>query len=144
MAGDATPTIYEWAGISPPALPMRRRAIVSQMESLTGHSLLSLIRGERDGWSREAVYVQSNNSMDLSPQGWSRSIRDSRYRYTRHLGGGGEQLFDLEADPHEQRNLVQEPLSTPTLDRMRDALVEAIATDTYPTSPIGLYQVGSW
>lgn len=142
---DIAPTIYEWSGVQPPTLAKRQRSKISQMASLSGHSLLDAARGRMAELSRESVYIQSNNGYtDLNPRGWSRSVRDSRYRYTRHLEGGGEQLFDLKSDPDEQHNLAYEPEAKAILDRMRDALVEGMATDTYPNSPIGLYQVGAW
>lgn len=143
---DIAPTVYEWSGVRAPTLPLRQREIVSETASLSGHSLLKRVRtGDSEDAPREAVYVQSNNGFgEPDPRSWSRSLRDSRYRYTRHLAGGGEQLFDLTLDPDEQHNLVEDPQAVRTLRRMRDALVEAIATDTYPNSPIGLYQVGSW
>src|SRR3712207_8871200 len=38
-----------------------------------------------------------------------RSVRTDRYRYSRHMAGGGEQLFDLLVDPDEQHNLAYRP-----------------------------------
>lgn len=143
---DIAPTIYDWAGVRPPMLPLRQREAVTETASLSGHSLLNRVRaGGSDVAGRKAVYVQSNNGYgEPDPRNWSRSIRDARYRYTRHLAGGGEQLFDLAVDPDEQNNLVDDPGASRILHRMRDALVEAMATDAYPNTPIGLYQVGSW
>jgi Arylsulfatase A and related enzymes len=142
---DIAPTIYEWSGVNPPRLLVRHRAEVDQMDSLSGHSLLGLMNGEPTAWPRETVYIQSNNGFgDLDPRSWSRTVRTSRYRYTRHLAGGGEQLFDLHEDPDEQRSLVGEPSAATTLRLMQDVLVEAVATDTFPNTPVGLYQVGAW
>ncbi|MPN38012.1 hypothetical protein SDC9_185534 [bioreactor metagenome] len=56
-------------------------------------------------------------------------MRDERYKYiSRTLGG--DELYDLEADPGETTNRVQDPALMPVLSRMRlDMLKWLQATD---------------
>ncbi len=54
-----------------------------------------------------------------------RAIRDGRWKYVRFRGEQmPDLLFDIEADPLEQRNLAADPAHTPTAQRLR-ALIDA-------------------
>lgn len=137
---DIAPTIYEWSGLRPAALP-RWPEEAPQVPTLPGSSLLDPARAPE----RDCVYVQSNNNhWEPSPRSWARTIRTGRYRYTRHLGGGGEQLFDLAGDPQEQVNLVSDPEAAPVLADLRDRLMELVSREGYPNSPRRLFRIGSW
>lgn len=46
------------------------------------------------------------------------ALRDARYKYTR-CALDPEQLFDLDTDPHEQTNLVDDPAHAEALERLR-------------------------
>ena len=60
------------------------------------------------------------------------------------LGGGGEQLFDLAADPDEEHDLARDPSCATLREELRDRLMEAIVLDGYPNSPRGLVGIGTW
>jgi len=136
---DIAPTIFEWAGVEPPTLP-RWPLSKEPMSMLPGQSLATLPRQTRD-----AVYVQSNNNhWEATPRSWARSIRTEQYRYTRHLAEGGEQLFDLVADPGEQVNLAHNPAFSQLVDELRDRLMELVSREGYPNSPRQVYRIGSW
>jgi arylsulfatase A-like enzyme len=71
---------------------------------LEGASLRPLLADPEAAWDRPAFTVQTRN--------WSlgRSVRTERWRYTEwDEGRRGRMLFDHDADPHEQRNLADEP-----------------------------------
>mgnify|MGYP002012393976 CR=1 FL=1 len=51
-----------------------------------------------------------------------RAIRTQRYRYT--SWSTGEELYDLEADPFEENNLVRSKDTRPLLDEMRQRLIQ--------------------
>jgi arylsulfatase A-like enzyme len=52
-----------------------------------------------------------------------RMVRSKRYKYIRYLTDENEQLFDLRADPGEQRNLARDPASRSALASHRDMLL---------------------
>lgn len=136
---DIAPTIYDWAGVAQPSLP-RWPESAEPMRMLPGSSLVRPSSPQRD-----SVYVQSNNNhWDATPRSWARTIRTDRYRYTRHLSGGGEQLFDLIRDPDEQVNLASEPAAKEALGQLRDQLMEMVSREGYPNSPRQLFRIGSW
>lgn len=136
---DIAPTIYEWSGLEPPGLP-RWPETSAPLRMLPGGSLL-----RRTHPTRNAVYVQSNNNhWEASPRSWARTIRTKRYRYTRHLGGGGEQLFDVRDDPSEQVNLIGDPQAEQLVAQLREQLMELVSRESYPNSPRQLFRVGSW
>lgn len=139
---DIAPTIYDWAGVTPPSIP-RWPETAPSLPMLSGSSL---VRTAQDGAGpRDAVYVQSNNNhWEPSPRSWARTIRTERYRFTRHLAAGGEQLFDLIDDPDEQHNLVADPAKSEVLNELRNQLTELVAAEGYPNSPRQLYRVGAW
>ncbi|MEV6229972.1 sulfatase-like hydrolase/transferase [Saccharopolyspora shandongensis] len=142
---DITATIYDWAGVRPPAAPLfRRNAADEELPLLHGRSLLPAI-SDPAAPGRSAVYVQSNNShVEVGPSSWARTIRTPQYRYTRYLGNGGEQLFDLLADPDEQHNLANDPSAARIRQQLSDELLELIAAEGFPNSPRQLYKVGTW
>ena len=95
---DLPPSLLEAAGLEVPEL-------------MEGHSLLPLLRGEREGWPEE-VFIQ------ISEAQVGRAVRTRRWKYCVDAAGenGGavpgseryveQHLYDLQADPHELRNLV--------------------------------------
>ncbi|MQA01602.1 MAG: hypothetical protein GEV07_02325 [Streptosporangiales bacterium] len=91
------------------------------------------------------MYVRSdNNHWEASPRSWCRTIRTRQHRYSVFLGGGGEQLFDLVADPGEQHNLATDPAHATLRGELRDALTEAIVLDGYPNTPRQACGIGTW
>jgi hypothetical protein len=89
--------------------------------------------------------IQSNNNhFEATPTSWARTIRTERHRYTRHLNGGGEQLFDLREDPDEQHNLAHDPEFKELRDTLLARVADANVTDGYPTSPRQLFKIGAW
>lgn len=144
---DIAATVYDWAGITPPALPVWELGNPSPptVSMMHGQSMLpSAVEGAPEV-RREAILVQSNNShFSATPRSWARTVRTERYRFTRHLDGGGEQLFDLRDDPDEQRNRAADPEFAAVRTELLATLAELTARDAYPTSPRGAFQLGSW
>ncbi|MCI8622248.1 MAG: sulfatase-like hydrolase/transferase [Provencibacterium sp.] len=104
---DLFPTLCGWAGIPAP-------------EGLQGRDLSPALSG---GALPDREYVASEWHTEwgytVSP---GRMIRTERYKYTRYIEGAGEELFDLEEDPGEQKNLAQDPSAAGVLEEMRALL----------------------
>lgn len=142
---DVAATCYDWAGVPrPTALRRDATGTIGHAELITGRSLLPLVLG-RARTERDHLLVQSNGShVETEPSGWARTVRTDRYRYSRHLAGGGEQLFDLQADPDEQHNLAYDKEYGEVRLKQLELLMEASVADGHPASPRQLYQLGSW
>ncbi len=57
------------------------------------------------------------------------SIRTDRFRFTQWDGGKkGEQLYDMQADPGETKNLVEAPEHAQTLQQLRQRLADYART----------------
>lgn len=97
---DLVPTLCELTGIEPPA-------------GLPGSSLVPWLKGEHaDG----PDYVVSACLFG------GRMVRTQRYKYCFYKRKNGEQLFDLEADPGELRDLAGSPDHAAVLQRHRSLL----------------------
>jgi len=97
---DLYPTICELVGVEAPP-------------SVEGRSLVPILRGERDA-VRDSIFTAY---LDVQ-----RAVRDERWKLIRYPLVNVTQLFDLEADPHEVRDLSGEADRAPVLARMFDLL----------------------
>jgi arylsulfatase A-like enzyme len=87
---DLAPTLLDLAG-----LPYRA-------EEFDGRSLAPVLRGE------EAVFDGPPALLQTSRRGWWRGLADGRWSYLLDLATGRQELYDLTADPGQQRNLASE------------------------------------
>ncbi|MGH7130051.1 MAG: sulfatase-like hydrolase/transferase, partial [Planctomycetaceae bacterium] len=91
-AVDLYPTLVELCGLTPP-------------EGLEGHSLVPLLNDPQAEWNHPAYTVHGSSEKLRGI-----AVRTQRYRYARYGDGPGEEmLIDIEADPHELRNLAADP-----------------------------------
>ena len=67
--------------------------------------MLALARGRTEGW-RDFIDLEHDICYDASNH-WS-ALTDGKMKYIFHAQDGEEQLFDLERDPHETRDLAGE------------------------------------
>ncbi len=82
-----------------------------------GHSLAGLVSNPRLPWDHAAYSFAQRGKLS------GRSIRTQRYRYTEWDAEGKKaELYDHDADPHEQRNLAAEPSHAETVARLRQML----------------------
>jgi arylsulfatase A-like enzyme len=112
---DLPPTLLDAAGIDVP-------------ESMSGRSILPLLRGDNDDWPEEA-FVQ------ISEAQIGRSVRTQRWKYCvdapstadRRDGGSDlyeeQYLYDLEYDPYELTNLIARQSHRGVADVMRERLI---------------------
>jgi len=107
---DIVPTIMSIAGI--PEEP-----------SLPGQSLLPFVTGEGEYSENDAIYCQYHQK-----QRWAapiRMIRTEKWKYNIYIKHGAE-LYDLESDPHEIHNLVDDPDYREIQKKLHDQLVAQI------------------
>jgi len=121
---DVPPTLLAAGGIEKPA-------------TMKGRPLQELMAGQATDWPQE-VFAQISESQV------GRCIRTGRWKYSVYcppeLGGHGwrqaasdtyveEYLYDLEADPHERKNLVADPqhreIRAELAERLKRRMVEA-------------------
>ena len=86
---DVVPTVCDYAGVAAP--PHQR-----------GRSLRGLLEGRAGEWR---PYVAAEVG---AGSGAARMIRSDRYKYVTYRGDPVEQLFDMQADPGETRNLAKD------------------------------------
>jgi arylsulfatase A-like enzyme len=108
---DVLPTFLEAAGREP-------------SRPVDGRSLLSLMRGGGAGW-RE--FIDLEHDVCYSPENHWNALTDGRWKYIFHARDGEEQLFDLEADPHELVDLADDTRHASELRRWRNRLIEHFA-----------------
>jgi N-acetylglucosamine-6-sulfatase len=110
---DIAPTMLEAAGLAPPA-------------GLDGRSLLGVARGEAQGWRDEVLYEYFwERNFPQTPT--IHALRGERYKYIRYHGlWDSDELFDLEADPHEMKNLIRDPAHAKTVEAMNARLFEVL------------------
>ena len=103
---DLMPTFLEWAQIEPPA-------------GLHARSILPLLTDQTpDDWP-ESVYAQYHgDEFGLYSQ---RMVRTDRYKFV-YNGPDRNELYDLEADPHELQNLIEHPAYVENRSEMADRL----------------------
>jgi arylsulfatase A-like enzyme len=101
---DVAPTILDAAGLA-------------FHDPVHGTSLLPLAAGEVDGW-REDLMCDSHGHFDHQV---ARVLYAGRHKYVANQGHLHE-LYDLEADPYELENLIDDPEHQGVLDDMRARL----------------------
>jgi choline-sulfatase len=99
---DLCPTLCDLAGVS----------MAEVMPWTDGESLVPLARG---GKRESPVAMEYAAEASISP---IVALRSGRWKYT-NCAVDPEQLFDLETDPHEMRNLAEDPAHAATLERFR-------------------------
>jgi arylsulfatase A-like enzyme len=106
-----------------------------------GASFLPLMTGKTVEW-RTAAFFEF---------GWARSVRTTRWKYiairdpsgnvsrkqTNVYGGNADLLFDLQADPSEQKNLFADPAHAAIVKEMQGLLRAYSATYDYPFGEFG-------
>ncbi|MEZ5277910.1 MAG: sulfatase-like hydrolase/transferase [Opitutaceae bacterium] len=109
---DFFPTVLDYAGLPIP-------------EGLTGRSLRPVLEGQPGAKGHDFVVSEADLAPEYGVTGgvYGRMIRDARFKYGRFsTGTDREQLFDLEADPGETRNLAYEAEYAARKQQCRDRL----------------------
>ncbi|UCG50323.1 MAG: arylsulfatase [Phycisphaerales bacterium] len=104
---DVLPTLLDAAGAPVPA-------------GLDGRSMLDAVRGKT---RNRRPYIDLEHSMCYSKDHWN-ALTDGAFKYIYFAFDGREQLFDLEHDPGELRDLAAEPSHKNELLEWRGRMVE--------------------
>lgn len=110
---DIMPTCLEAAGAASPA-------------GIDGRSWLQLTRGESAGWRKELLYEYYwERNFPQTPTIFA--LRGDRYKFIRPHGiWDVEELYDLQEDPLESRNLIFRPELQPVIEQMRGRLFQIL------------------
>ena len=108
---DLLPTFLEMAGGTVP-------------QDMDGQSLLTLMKGKRDAWRQ---YIDLEHATCYSPDNYWCALTDGKIKYIWRFHTGEEELFDLEKDPHELKNVVNEETYQPRLLKLRAAMVKHLS-----------------
>lgn len=98
---DIVPTLCDFAGIYAPA-------------KMRGRSLMPLLTGKASSWDRN-VFVEI-------PSDRGRVVRTPRYKYISYDQDAADQLFDMEKDPGETKNLAMSSTHAGAVDEHRKLL----------------------
>jgi arylsulfatase A-like enzyme len=103
---DVAPTLFDAAGLPVPT-------------EVQGQSLRPLVRGENPPWRTEWFYEHHYAHGGKIPE--SEGVRTGRWKYIRYTSAtpAVEELYDLENDPLETRNLAQDSASADRLAALR-------------------------
>ena len=108
---DLAPTLLEIAGVAVP-------------ETMQGKSLLPVLKGRKQEWRTSFLieYYTDKVFPRISQMGY-KAVRNERWKYIHYLElDGMDELYDLQRDPYELKNLFNDPDSKPALKRMKDDL----------------------
>lgn len=112
---DLAPTILELAGVEVP-------------DDFEARTLLPALEG-RDWWPREHAFCEQAGDVNLTGAEFITMVRSARHKLVHFKGQSYGQLFDLEDDPGEVRNLWDEGAHSAAkrelLDVLRDWLIES-------------------
>jgi arylsulfatase A-like enzyme len=111
---DIAPTLIELAGGRPGA-------------QIQGRSLLPLLAGQRAGWRRSfLIEYWAENALPWLVGMTYKAVRTNRHKYihwvNRGVAGELDELYDLDRDPHEIRNLNRTRTYAATRERLRREL----------------------
>jgi arylsulfatase len=90
-------------------------------EWFDGRSLLDLVRGKTDGW-RE--WIDLEHATCYAPENNWTGLTDGRIKYVYYAPDGRQQLFDLQQDPGETRDLSSVPEDQETLRTWRRRMID--------------------
>ena len=108
---DVLPTFIEAAGGEIP-------------RGIDGKSVLQLALHQTEGWRK---YIDMEHATCYSADNYWCAITDGKMKYIWNFHNGKEQLFDLDKDPHELHNVVDDRKYGRQLSALRQAMVQHLS-----------------
>jgi N-acetylglucosamine-6-sulfatase len=108
---DLAPTLLALAGVSVPA-------------NMEGRSLVPLLKGEPIRW-RDSFLIEyySDRVFPRVVKMGYKAVRTARWKYIHYVElEGMDELYDLETDPYEMKNLINDPVGQKALTEMKQEL----------------------
>ena len=112
---DMAPTLLQWAGLKP-------------AQYIQGRSLVRVIAGETATW-RKPVFIEyySDKVFPRIVNMGYKAVRNERYKYIHYIElEGMDELYDLQKDPYELRNLIADPSTHTVLETMKKELTDQL------------------
>jgi N-acetylglucosamine-6-sulfatase len=110
---DVMPTVLETAGVPVPA-------------GLDGRSILPLLQGKQVQW-RDSLLYEYFWERNFPQTPTVHALRTDRYKYIRYHGVWDlDELYDLQNDPGEVRNLAADPAHAATVKQMNARLFQIL------------------
>jgi N-acetylglucosamine-6-sulfatase len=124
---DIAPTVLEAAGLAPPS-DEKSQGGGAEPSAMQGRSFLRLARGERVPW-RDSLLYEYYWERNFPQTPTVHALRGSHYKYIRYYGlWDTDELYDLRADPLEQRNLIRDPAHRDVATRLNAELFKTLST----------------
>lgn len=119
---DVAPTLFDLAGIAPPA-------------GLDGRSLRPLIEGRPTEWRTDFFYEHHFGANQRIPP--TEGVRTETWKYIAYPGEptGYEELYDLKADPFEEKNLARDSAHREQFELLRVRYREYVKSLPPPVLP---------
>lgn len=123
---DIAPTLLDIAGALPADAATR----------FDGRSFLPLLKGESVGWRGEILYEYYwEQNYPQTPT--MHALVGEKWKYVRHHGVWDvNELYDLENDPHEQRNLFLDPAQRERIEAMNTRLFDLLEASEGENLPL--------
>lgn len=114
---DIAPTLLDFAG-----------ALTDEgAKGFDGRTFRPLLKGDAEGWRDEVLYEyywERNYPQTPTMHG----LVGDRWKYVRYYGiWDRDELYDLQSDPHERRNLIEDPEQAERIAGMNARLFEMLA-----------------
>ena len=116
---DIAPTLIELAGGKPGP-------------QIQGRSIVPVLKGKKSGW-RKSVLVEywAENAMPWLVGMTYKAVRTDRYKYIHWVNRGAsmelDELYDLDKDPYELKNVVKSGAYAPVREKLRKELRKLVA-----------------
>ena len=120
---DVAPTMLDFAGVEVP-------------EYMDGRSMKPLVSGESDDW-RDYLLYEYYWERNYPHTPTTHAVLGERFKYIRYHGVWDlDELFDLEKDPEERINLINDPEYAETVERLNQRLFELMEETDGTEMPI--------